>query len=288
MAVRLYVILARAAPMAVVFRRGPSARVLLLKWRTDTDTFEEGQWLGGRIYERRGDLTPNGNYLVYFAAKYKTPMATWTAVSRPPWLTAVALWPKGDAWGGGGLWDDERILQVNHRPTQMKLGEGFTIPKRIRVSTPIREGYGEGEDFPIWGARLHRDGWTCTSPGESKEQRLNAKLWMIFDPPMVWEKPRPGAPKTKLRMIIRGLSERGGAWYATDHEVMSPGVTRALPGTSWADWDRNGDLLYTEGGGIFRFRLGKDEAAKKLVDLSGSAFVNRRSPGWAREWFARG
>lgn len=286
--VRLYVILARAAKMGVIFRRGPSARVLLLAWRTDTDTFEEGQWLAGRVYERRCDLTPSGSHLVYFAAKYKTPMATWTAVSRPPWWTAVALWPKGDAWGGGGMWDDDHILRVNHRPTQLKLGEGFAIPKRIRVSTPIREGYGEGEDSPIWDARLHRDGWTCTSAGEAKERGLRAKLWMVYDPPIVWEKARPGAPKTKLRMVIRGLSEREGPWYATDHEVQTPAGTHALPGTSWADWDKNGDLLYAEGGALFRWRVGKEEKARKLVDLAGREFVARRSPGWAREWFARG
>ena len=42
---RLYVLLAREAPVAVVFRRGPSKQVLLLKWYTDRDVFEEGQWL---------------------------------------------------------------------------------------------------------------------------------------------------------------------------------------------------------------------------------------------------
>ena len=67
-AVRLYALLARKAPLAVVFRRGPSKRVLLVLWRTDTDEFVEGQWLKGRIYERRCDLSPSGKRLVYFAA----------------------------------------------------------------------------------------------------------------------------------------------------------------------------------------------------------------------------
>lgn len=51
--VRLYAILARKAPIAVIFRRGPSKRVLLVLWHTDNDQFHEGQWLKGRIYERR-------------------------------------------------------------------------------------------------------------------------------------------------------------------------------------------------------------------------------------------
>jgi hypothetical protein len=40
---RLFVILARDAPAAVVFRRGPSKQVLLIKWDTARDRFEYGQ-----------------------------------------------------------------------------------------------------------------------------------------------------------------------------------------------------------------------------------------------------
>lgn len=96
--VRLYALLAREANVAVVFRRGPSKRVQLLLWHTDTDEFEEGQWFKGRIYERRSDLSPNGKLLVYFAADHKEGYFSWTAVSKPPFLTALALWPKGDCW----------------------------------------------------------------------------------------------------------------------------------------------------------------------------------------------
>jgi hypothetical protein len=70
--VRLYAILARKSSVAVVFRRGPSNSVLLTQWNTDNDTFEHGQWLRGRIYERRCDLSPDGALLLYFAGKYKS------------------------------------------------------------------------------------------------------------------------------------------------------------------------------------------------------------------------
>src|SRR5690242_10890371 len=111
---RLYCILAREAPLAVVFRRGPSKQVLLVLWHTDTDQFYEGQWFKGRIYERRCDLSPNGTRLIYFAADYKEPYFSWSAVSKPPFLTALALWPKGDGWGGGGLFEKENKILLNH------------------------------------------------------------------------------------------------------------------------------------------------------------------------------
>jgi hypothetical protein len=54
---RLYVLLARKAPIAAVFRRGPSKRVLLLTWNTETHEVRKGQWFKGRIYERRCDIS---------------------------------------------------------------------------------------------------------------------------------------------------------------------------------------------------------------------------------------
>src|SRR5689334_24179596 len=44
---RLFCILARDAATGVIFRRGPSRWVQLIKWNTATDTFEPGQWFHG-------------------------------------------------------------------------------------------------------------------------------------------------------------------------------------------------------------------------------------------------
>src|SRR5205814_6077285 len=90
---RLFIILARNAPIGVVFRRGPSRWVQLIKWRTDDDTFEQGQWFHGRVYERRSDLSPDGSLLIYFANNItkrtqedKEYTYDWTAISKPPYL----------------------------------------------------------------------------------------------------------------------------------------------------------------------------------------------------------
>src|SRR5262245_25413411 len=122
---RLYFIVAREAARAVVFRRGPTRQGELLTWNLGTDRLAAGQGLEGRLYERRAALSPSGDLLIYFAAKYGTGMQTWTAVSRPPYLTALALWPKGDGWGGGGLFDAEHRIRLNHRANEMDLGSGF-------------------------------------------------------------------------------------------------------------------------------------------------------------------
>ena len=64
---RLFVYLAREAPIGVVLRRGPSAWARLSVWHTNTDSFEHGQWFKGRVYERRSDVSADGSLFVYFA-----------------------------------------------------------------------------------------------------------------------------------------------------------------------------------------------------------------------------
>src|SRR5258708_4438626 len=111
---RLFVIPARDKPVAVILRRGPSGWYHVIRWHTDTDLFEHGAWFRGRIYEERCDVSPDGALFVYFALqgrKSKTSYAgSWTAVSRPPWLHALALWPQGDTWGGGGHFEGNRTV----------------------------------------------------------------------------------------------------------------------------------------------------------------------------------
>src|SRR5512137_1328983 len=94
---RLHVILAREAPLALVIRRGPAKQVCTILWNRRTDEFTLGQWLKGRIYEDRCDLSPDGRYFIYFAfgGRPQRQYKAWTAVSRAPWLKAIALYSKG-------------------------------------------------------------------------------------------------------------------------------------------------------------------------------------------------
>ncbi len=113
---RLHSILAKDSPNAIVFRRGPSKRVCTFLWDRRKNTFKIGQWLKGRIYERRADISPDGKYLIYFAMNGKLESETggsWTAISKVPWLKAVELYGKGDCWEGGGLFLSNRSFWLN-------------------------------------------------------------------------------------------------------------------------------------------------------------------------------
>jgi hypothetical protein len=287
----LFVILARNGRHAVIFRRGPSKQVLLIKWDRRSDRFEIGQWFKGRIFERRCDLSPSGEMLVYLAAKHKGPIPTWSAISRPPYLTALALWPNMGTWGGGGLFDSEYALRLNHDSLHRKLADGFQLPKQMRVH-PLGSGAGGGEDAPIYHERLVRDGWTLTQKEKHSDYNGNARIKWRFIEPQVYEKSVSRHRATcRLQMILRGIGERSGPWYLLDYEVLGEdGQCRLkLPRTDWADWDVNGDLLFSQRGKLFRLawskaRLGNREAAQELADFSDLSFAAKETPKRAKQW----
>ena len=267
-ATRLSVLLARKSPIAVVFRRGPSKSVAVISWDTDRDEFRLGQWLKGRIYEHRCDLSPSGQKLIYFVGSYRNPMRTWTAVSRPPFLTALLLWPKGDAWGGGGLFEDERSILLNHGSHHRQLADGFRIPRTIAVN-PLGNYSGRGEDDPIWSIRLERDGWLLKRKGKYRENKGTPRIWIEYIEKELRVK-HQGA--WTLEMLFAGIREVDGPWYVMEYRVVDQqgNVALDLGRTDWADWSRDGDLLFAKDGCLFRARMNKRTGpaqSKKLIDV---------------------
>lgn len=288
MAASLFVLLARNDRDAVIFRRGPSKQVLLIKWDRRTDSFEFGQWFKGRIYEHRCDLSPSGNLLVYLAAKHKGPIDTWIAVSKPPYLTALALWPNLGTYGGGGLFENESTLLLHHDAP--KLAEGFSLPARMRVQS-LGYSLGMNEFDGVYHARLVLDGWTLRQKGELKKHRTEKKLKWRFEPVRLYERTMARKKVTRiLQMQLRGFAGEG-TWYKVDHAVLNKNheLLLALPGTSWADWDSNGDLLFADGGKLFRMPWSNGgevarEDARELADFSALAFEPKKAPKWALSW----
>lgn len=294
---RLFAIVAREARRAVVFRRGPAHKTRLFVWNLRDDTLEGGQWFFGRIYERRCDLSPDGELLSYFAGKFVGPHGTWTAISRPPYFTALAFWPKGDSWGGGGLFEDARTFLLNHRE-----GDGereiATLP-----GTPVTHGFkvkpfgrysGWGEDDPIYSERLTRDGWSVASLTEARKQSFDAPVRIVFDPPRARILKLTGGGKQRslrLRVLTHGYHEKGGrSWVETadvlDHEGT---MLRDFGRIDWIDVDHNGDILLAREGRLERLRRGELRAGspKLVAHLHSMTFDPIEAPAWARTWTRR-
>ncbi len=279
--------MARAAPIAAVFRKGPTRWVQVLLWHTDRDEFQEGQWFHGRIYERRCDLSPSGKFLVYFANKItgRTIRDTeytyaWTAVSKPPYLTALALWPKGDTWHGGGLFESETHLWLNHGPHAATAHSDHRPPRWLRV-TP--NPMAQGEDWPVWSRRMTRDGWSMVQKGSFHLEGLSA--WRT-EQTEIWERLSPDA-SARLRLTTVGINFRmpGGPYVVRFALHLPSGAVIPVEDARWADWDQAGRLVYAREGRLFRGEIHDGRIVESVLgDLNPNKPYTFRAPDHARRW----
>lgn len=164
---RISGIIAAEANVAVVFRRGPSRHTLQLLWDMDSDVVTPGQWIKAKVYTKRCDISADGRYLVGAFLDYSSTRANWsgfhlerwqtsgwTAISRPPYFTALALWFSGGAWNGGGMWTGPKSLRINNFAYQWI--QAKKPHWRVRVSPMNLPG---SEDEPMFGYRLEKRGW---------------------------------------------------------------------------------------------------------------------------------
>ncbi len=166
---RLHVVPAIACDKALVLRRGPTDHVASILWDRATNEFQLGQWLKGRIYEHRSDLAPDGRHMIYFAGKG---IRWWTAVSRAPWLTALAFEPQNHTWHGGGAFTKDGCAWLN--------GDGdFSggAPDGLTQANPSAyphgtDGFHMGE---LYAAMMERRGWRHAE-GERYDARLDKQF----------------------------------------------------------------------------------------------------------------
>lgn len=249
---RLHVLLARGADTAVVFRRGPSKRVATFGWNRATDSVALGQWLKGRIYERRADLSPDGKHLIYFAFNGKrraNNAGSWTAVSRAPYLTALDLYRGMGCWEGGGLFPTSNSYWLNNRywgeDDIMRENSGL-----VRDPGARPEHLFGAECTGVYYPRLMRDGWSLIE--RDRSDRWNG--WTIFDKPL--------AHDWVLRKTANEQVDHppGKGCYWDYHQLRNTksGEEIELPDWEWAEWDR-GALVWAEHGKLFRAALPSKE-----------------------------
>jgi hypothetical protein len=198
---RLFVIMAKKAPVAVVIRRGPSLWVRLTLWHTQKDAFTPGSWFHGRIFAEKCDLSPDGELFLYAAYK-GTRLSTsysgsWTAISRPPWFHALALWPMHTTYGGGGRFVGERqvILRGATVAHPAHLPRGVTI---VSGDAPYQRSTNEVEGAD-WTGRDQRSRLVYASSGRvfARTGGRDLELADFND-----ERPDPQPPPVQARRTI--------------------------------------------------------------------------------------
>lgn len=281
---RCHVLLARSAHVGVVLRKGPTRWVQLITWNTKRDTFTPGQWFRGRVYERRSDLSPDGAKLVYFASKINRKTVSdphytyaWTAVSKPPFFTALALWPKGDCWAGGGLFEDDRTLWLNHAPHAAEPHPDHR-PRHLEV---IPNPHAHGEDGPILERRRTRDGWERTQTGR---YTFRFGSWTT-ERREIWVKTNQARRATLVMELAEINFSRPGGPYIETFSLQTKSALLPIGVADWADWDHRDRLIVARGGKLLDMTPRRGELqARELADFNDHRPRRVDTPDWATVW----
>lgn len=271
---RLHAVFAKDKPYAVVFRRGPSKQVCSLLWDRNKDTFKLGQWLKGRIYEKRADLSPDGKYLIYFAMNGKWDSETggsWTAVSKAPWLKAIEIYGKGDCWEGGGLFLSNNRFWLNDR--YFTLGKIQSQSSEVtRDDSYVPEGKFGAEDTGVYYRRLIRDGWQLNS--QKEKSKWNSETIFQKAIPKGWV----------LRKIAHEQvdSPKGKGCYWDEHELINDKSETKLifKDWEWAELDGK-SIVWASKGCIYRAKIKSHTEIgepKLLYDFNSLEFEEIRAP----------
>ncbi|MBI1756633.1 MAG: hypothetical protein HYR64_05950 [Fimbriimonas ginsengisoli] len=281
-------ILATQANQAVIFRRGPNTHYQLSVWDLNADAIEKGQWLlVGKIYTRRSDVSPDGRYLVIAATDYRRGKRArdarqippghddygWTAVSRPPYFAAIALWFTGCSWNGGGIWRGNRELRVNN--SEHSWYEAIAPPPSIATSSL---GHPWTEDEPIFSLRLGDRGWQVRRKEEWEPRTARSSPW-ITTRSGIMEKP------FQRGCLRRETTQDWERWSVVDDSGVERRSWKPEEGhPQWVDVNKAGRIVFGENGCLWAWDAFPDGEPALIADLNDQAFECVSAPDWAKEW----
>lgn len=264
---RLYAMVAAAAPLAIVFRRGPSDWWQLSRWHLESGELEPGAWFHGTLYPRRCDLSPDGQLLYYFALKGGPGDllgGTYSAVSKAPWLSALAAWTEMGTWGRGYHFASGR----DHEVAKADVGSLAPLSFALRL-TPV-----------VQYAAERRRGWveheTCPprAPDDAWDERRSAVL----------ARQQPGG-NARLVLTDHGwdpalaIEGRHPSFRLENGPLPGP-----LDRVVWADWDPRGRLLVATDDGRLEIRALGAGAVEVSHDLASLTPDPEPAPEWATRW----
>jgi hypothetical protein len=265
---RLFGIPATHAPIVAVLRRGPSAWSQVGKWDVERGAYEPGAWVRANLYPQRCDLSPDGRWLCYFTLKGS---ATWKAgptyiaISRLPWLMALAAWGTCGTWTAGvhfvedrSVWQVDAPAEGDVAPCRKKLGLALTRPATFAVER--RRGWTETPDTP---PRKSSDMW---------DERRAVTL----------EKPRPRTGGG-VRLTVQGRfaafrSSGPGEPKDVRYDLVDDRRITHLADVQWADWDAKGRLLVATTDGRLQIRTWSSEGCSIRSEVDLRAFGPSPSP----------
>lgn len=305
-------IMARTVPVAVLFCRKPRKWTQLVKWNTATDTFEQGQWIRGRLLTRSADLSPDGSRLIYHLTRYPSSgKEDYTVISRPPYFTAIACWSILGYGAGGGLFKADDEVGFNDPLNCLQLINGELPPGVHFVFTPSCNTY-----WALVPEQQDRNGWAIVTPAVEREYTEVRDMRRLFDwasanealkdlTPKLMEKfPDPEHVSFERRETLEPEIRRktGNPFSVEIYIEWGPKTDQRsrvqkrmfcrgdqrfpLEGVTWAEIDQSGRAVFARNGVVYTLDVGPTGAPieRPLADFSQDRFEEVVAPDWATKW----
>ncbi|MEJ2204172.1 MAG: hypothetical protein P8170_08680 [Gemmatimonadota bacterium] len=270
---RIFCVPATESPVLAVLRRGPSSWCHVGRWNVQEWTYEPGAWFRGRLFPQKCDVSPDGRWLAYSAHKASAqwPAGTiYEAISRLPWLHALAAWEAGSTYTRGIRFDSDS--------TRSDLGS-----PDVGDAEPCLRRYGLRANRAHQFAVERRRGWVETEDSPPP------------DPHDLWDEKRR-VRMSKSQPSGTAVLEVEGSYAAfrdnpqvrdpASYSVVENGNITQLEGVQWADWASSGVLLVATLEGCLEAHEWSDGTKRKIFerDLASLLPVPGSAPEWALEW----
>jgi hypothetical protein len=262
------------APVACVIRRGPSAWVHVLLWHYDTGEIEPGAWTRIKLYPERCAISPDGRTLAVFALGGD--WGAYFAVSRAPWLHALAAWQTVGTWTSGSHLGQDRSLVLAGCADESPFVGAYPGPV---ACVPIETHWVLGRLF-----RERLTGWAIRAIRRGGVEGSHTPLWLSDVPAplgsapdaVVLGKPDPTNPEREL--VLVALDERTREFYLRVGDQMHP-----LEEVATADWTPEGSILAGTRSGVLAV-FDDHRRVSWRHDLNGLRPDPQPAPDWARSW----
>lgn len=270
---RIFCIPATESPILAVLRRGPSEWYHVGRWNVEEWTYEPGAWFRGRLFPQKCDLSPDGRWFAYSAhqPKARWPAGTiYEAISRLPWLSALAAWEAGTTYSRGIRFD------VEVRTSDLG-------PPDIGDETPCLKQYGLRVNRAHQFAVERRRGWVETEDSAPR------------DPRDIWDekrrvrmsKPQPsGSAVLEVEGTYAAFRDNSQARDPASYTVVEDFDIIGLERAQWADWTPSGILLMATVDGSLEAHEWSHGVKRKIFahDLASVQPTPTAAPEWALAW----
>jgi hypothetical protein len=231
---------------------------------------EHGAWLKAKLYPERCALSADGKLLATFVLDTRPgSWGSYFAVSKAPWLHALAAWGTVGTWTTGSHFDDD----------------GGLVLAGACCSGPVHGSYPRGVSFQgvdtYWvRGRLFRElhtGWRVVDPETPWVDELPAPL-AAHASALVIAKPSPRSAHREL--VLVSLWEGHREYY-----LRAKGELKPILDAVWAEWRGPNStelLLATRSGHL---QVADDPAMPSWeYDMGGLVPEPVAVPEWARSW----